>query len=100
MNQLTKNLALEWAKDNIRVNAVAPGNVVTKLFDRYCGTPRRLHHHQILFSHPRNLTLRSHATSNEVARLQTLDDEPQSQLSKEQLKLESDATKGPTITSD
>ncbi|MED6198045.1 hypothetical protein PIB30_062429 [Stylosanthes scabra] len=31
MNQLTKNLALEWAKDNIRVNAVAPGIVETKL---------------------------------------------------------------------
>ncbi|GAB2265022.1 hypothetical protein Dimus_000090 [Dionaea muscipula] len=25
MNQLTKNLACEWAKDNIRVNAAAPG---------------------------------------------------------------------------
>ncbi|GMH18308.1 hypothetical protein Nepgr_020149 [Nepenthes gracilis] len=25
MNQLTKNLACEWAKDSIRVNAVAPG---------------------------------------------------------------------------
>ncbi|XP_031247222.1 tropinone reductase homolog isoform X1 [Pistacia vera] len=25
MNQFTKNLACEWAKDNIRVNAVAPG---------------------------------------------------------------------------
>ncbi|MED6122053.1 hypothetical protein PIB30_036076 [Stylosanthes scabra] len=31
MNQLAKNLALEWAKDNIRVNAVAPGHVMTKL---------------------------------------------------------------------
>ena len=31
MNQFTKNLALEWAKDNIRVNAVAPGTVMTLL---------------------------------------------------------------------
>ncbi|RYQ92135.1 hypothetical protein Ahy_B09g098284 [Arachis hypogaea] len=31
MNQLSKNLALEWAKDNIRVNAVAPGFVLTQL---------------------------------------------------------------------
>ncbi|KAL1359746.1 hypothetical protein HN51_005084 [Arachis hypogaea] len=33
VNQLTKNLALEWAKDNIRVNSVAPGNVQTKLLN-------------------------------------------------------------------
>ena len=25
MNQVTRNLACEWAKDNIRVNTVAPG---------------------------------------------------------------------------
>lgn len=31
VNQLTKNLACEWAKDNIRVNAVAPGSVNTKI---------------------------------------------------------------------
>ncbi|MED6122051.1 hypothetical protein PIB30_036073 [Stylosanthes scabra] len=31
MNQLAKNLALEWAMHNIRVNAVAPGYVRTKL---------------------------------------------------------------------
>ncbi|KAI4356505.1 hypothetical protein L6164_000527 [Bauhinia variegata] len=33
MNQVTKNLALEWAKDNIRVNAVAPGSVMTPLLE-------------------------------------------------------------------
>ncbi|KAI4356507.1 hypothetical protein L6164_000529 [Bauhinia variegata] len=33
MNQVTKNLALEWAKDNIRVNAVAPGAVMTPLLE-------------------------------------------------------------------
>ncbi|KAK4268725.1 hypothetical protein QN277_025337 [Acacia crassicarpa] len=31
MNQITKNLAMEWAKDNIRVNAVAPGPVMTTI---------------------------------------------------------------------
>ncbi|KAL2336563.1 hypothetical protein Fmac_011009 [Flemingia macrophylla] len=33
LNQLTKNIALEWAKDNIRANAVAPGPVETVLLD-------------------------------------------------------------------
>jgi NAD(P)-dependent dehydrogenase (short-subunit alcohol dehydrogenase family) len=31
MNQLTKSLACEWAKDNIRCNAVAPGCIDTPL---------------------------------------------------------------------
>ncbi|WOG93956.1 hypothetical protein DCAR_0313246 [Daucus carota subsp. sativus] len=38
INQLTKNLACEWAKDNIRTNCVAPGYIKTppveKLFER------------------------------------------------------------------
>ncbi|CAJ1800774.1 unnamed protein product [Sphenostylis stenocarpa] len=33
MNQFTKNVALEWAKDNIRANAVAPGSIKTALLD-------------------------------------------------------------------
>ncbi|KAK4833926.1 hypothetical protein QYF36_013491 [Acer negundo] len=33
MNQLTKNLACEWAKDNMRVNAIAPGVIRTPLLD-------------------------------------------------------------------
>ncbi|KAK7339696.1 hypothetical protein VNO77_20377 [Canavalia gladiata] len=33
MNQFTKNVALEWAKDNIRANAVAPGAVMTPLLE-------------------------------------------------------------------
>ncbi|KAK7395249.1 hypothetical protein VNO78_15799 [Psophocarpus tetragonolobus] len=33
MNQFTRNLALEWAKDNIRTNAVAPGPVMTELLE-------------------------------------------------------------------
>jgi NAD(P)-dependent dehydrogenase (short-subunit alcohol dehydrogenase family) len=31
--QLTKSLAVAWAKDNIRVNAIAPGWIVTPLTD-------------------------------------------------------------------
>ena len=31
MNQLTKNLACEWAKDNIRCNCVAPWYIRTSL---------------------------------------------------------------------
>ncbi|KAL2336562.1 hypothetical protein Fmac_011008 [Flemingia macrophylla] len=33
MNQFTKNIAFEWAKDNIRANAVAPGPVKTPLVE-------------------------------------------------------------------
>ncbi|CAA2964284.1 tropinone reductase homolog [Olea europaea subsp. europaea] len=33
MNQVTKNLACEWAKDNIRVNAVAPWIIETSLIE-------------------------------------------------------------------
>ncbi|KAK9290012.1 hypothetical protein L1049_008175 [Liquidambar formosana] len=33
MNQLTKNLACEWAKDNIRTNTVAPGAIKTLMSD-------------------------------------------------------------------
>ncbi|KAG5528383.1 hypothetical protein RHGRI_029151 [Rhododendron griersonianum] len=33
MNQLTKNLACEWAKDNIRCNCVAPGYIRTSLVE-------------------------------------------------------------------
>ncbi|KAK7256786.1 hypothetical protein RIF29_30267 [Crotalaria pallida] len=35
INQFTKNLALEWAKDNIRANAVAPGPVLTSILETY-----------------------------------------------------------------
>ncbi|XP_020590157.1 tropinone reductase-like isoform X2 [Phalaenopsis equestris] len=35
MNQLTRNLALEWAKENIRVNCIAPGPIITPLLLSY-----------------------------------------------------------------
>ncbi|GLT95526.1 hypothetical protein SLE2022_132040 [Rubroshorea leprosula] len=35
MNQLTKNLACEWAKDNIRINSVAPWFIYTPLVEPF-----------------------------------------------------------------
>ncbi|CAL2263929.1 unnamed protein product [Prunus armeniaca] len=35
MNQLAKNLACEWAKDNIRTNSVAPGFTKTPLVEHF-----------------------------------------------------------------
>jgi Tropinone reductase 1 len=35
INQLTKYLSVEWAKDNIRVNAVAPWYIKTPLTEKY-----------------------------------------------------------------
>ncbi|KAL1804737.1 hypothetical protein ACET3Z_027805 [Daucus carota] len=34
INQLTKNLACEWAKDNIRVNCVAPWVTLTPMLEK------------------------------------------------------------------
>lgn len=34
MNQLTRNLACEWAKDGIRVNGVAPWFINTPLVEQ------------------------------------------------------------------
>ncbi|KAI9081828.1 hypothetical protein K1719_036090 [Acacia pycnantha] len=34
-NQLTKNLACEWAKDNIRTNCIAPGPIKTRLTENF-----------------------------------------------------------------
>ena len=38
INQLTKNLALEWANDKIRVNSVAPGPIKTLMLENFLGT--------------------------------------------------------------
>jgi len=35
MNQLAKNLACEWAKDNIRTNSVAPWYIKTSLVEKH-----------------------------------------------------------------
>ena len=34
---LTKSVALEFAKQNIRINAVAPGAIATEMLDRFAG---------------------------------------------------------------
>ncbi|KAF3449141.1 hypothetical protein FNV43_RR09868 [Rhamnella rubrinervis] len=44
MNQLTRNLACEWAKDKIRVNTVAPWIVMTGIIDPAKEDPKHLEH--------------------------------------------------------
>jgi NAD(P)-dependent dehydrogenase (short-subunit alcohol dehydrogenase family) len=38
---LTKSVALEFARQNIRINAVAPGAIATEMFDRFAGDELR-----------------------------------------------------------
>jgi NAD(P)-dependent dehydrogenase (short-subunit alcohol dehydrogenase family) len=38
---LTKSVALEFAKQNIRINAVTPGPIDTEMFDRFAGDEMR-----------------------------------------------------------
>lgn len=42
MIQLSRNLAVEWAKDGIRVNTVSPWFTVTPLTDGYLSNPEKL----------------------------------------------------------
>jgi len=40
--QVTKTLAISWVNDGIRVNAIAPGNTRTRIFDRVIDVPEAL----------------------------------------------------------
>ncbi|XP_050140900.1 tropinone reductase homolog At1g07440-like isoform X4 [Malus sylvestris] len=42
INQLARNLACEWAKDNIRTNSVAPWFIATPLGDMFLGKEKAL----------------------------------------------------------
>ena len=49
---LTKSAALECAKQNIRVNAVAPGGVQTDMLDRVTGGPNSVYRAKMAAFHP------------------------------------------------
>ncbi|XP_072954454.1 noroxomaritidine/norcraugsodine reductase-like isoform X1 [Typha angustifolia] len=42
LNQLTKNLACEWANDSIRTNCIAPGPIATSLLKSVCNNEELL----------------------------------------------------------
>ena len=42
MNQLTRNLAVEWAKYNIQVNAIAPGSFMTNGNGKHLSNPQNV----------------------------------------------------------
>jgi NAD(P)-dependent dehydrogenase (short-subunit alcohol dehydrogenase family) len=60
---LTKTAALEYAKQNIRVNAVLPGGIVTPMLDRFVGGIEGDFHKQLASMHPIGRT----GTPDEIA---------------------------------
>jgi len=65
MNQLTKNLAVEWAQDNIRVNAVAPWYINTPLAQQVLQQPAYLK--QVLERTPMDRVGQPEEVANAVA---------------------------------
>lgn len=63
MANLTKTLAVEWAADGVRVNAVAPGFVASSGYDTYEGEP----FHDLLARLPELTLARRHGTESEVS---------------------------------
>lgn len=63
MANLTRTLAVEWAADGVRVNAVAPGFVASSGYDTYGGEP----FHELLATLPELTLARRHGTESEVS---------------------------------
>lgn len=62
LNQLARSLACEWAKDNIRVNSVAPGAVDTPLM-KPVSPPSILSRTLVAVPHPKQLSISSSPSS-------------------------------------
>lgn len=63
MANLTRTMAVEWAADGVRVNAVAPGFVASSGYDTYGGEP----FHDLLRGLPALTAARRHGTESEVS---------------------------------
>lgn len=63
MANLTRTLAVEWAADGVRVNAVAPGFVASSGYDTYGDEP----FHELLTRLPELTLARRHGTESEVS---------------------------------
>nr|CAB3501294.1 unnamed protein product [Digitaria exilis] len=73
MNQLAKNLACEWAKDNIRTNSIAPWYIKTSLVEKvsnfFCTILQDLAEQEFLDSLVRRTQLRRVGEPEEVSSL-------------------------------
>lgn len=63
MANLTRTLAVEWAAEGVRVNAVAPGFVASSGYDTYDGEP----FHELLTRLPELTLARRHGTESEIS---------------------------------
>lgn len=65
MIQLSRNLAVEWAKEGIRVNTVSPWFTVTPLTDSYLSNPEKLN--QIINRTPLGRVARAEEVASAIA---------------------------------